>query len=326
MQYCLILPKMKGMNNMAKKSAKIAVTYVITILATLLIIGGICYFLLDQILNPAPKEQALPSIEPVISGGDYVPSPNDSKTSLFIYDSAKSKSGSCFVIVRMIAEDQNIVIMPIPADTYAKVNGTENSIYEFYRTGGTGRAVSAAESALNIDIDYYVKLDNNSFETLIDLFGGVDFDVPYNLIYTDPATGEEIILREGESYLDSNGLKKLFTFPEYRSGEEYRAKMIGIALLDLINSNVVSGFSNHIDDYFSTVINSTIETNYTAYDFAEQSKAMKYVADSPDRIAQLVSVSGEYDENSLFVLDENFVKAVPEWLKIRSGEEEEFPY
>ena len=311
---------------MAKKSSKIAITYIVTILATFLIIGGICYLLLERVLNPAPKQQSLPSIEPVISAAEeYVPSPKDSRTTLFIYDSEKRLSGSCFVVVRMIADDRNIAIMPIPADTAAKVNGTTNSIYEFYRTGGTGRAVSAAESALNIDIDYYVKLDNNSFETIIDLFGGVDFDVPYNLIYTNPATGEESILREGKSYLDSNGLRKLFTFPEYNSGEEYRAKMIGIALTDLINANVASGFSSHIDDYFSAIINSTIETNYTAYDYAEQSDAMKYVADSSDRIAQLVAVSGSYDENSLFVLDESFVRAVPEWLRI-GYEGDELPY
>lgn len=309
---------------MARKGAKIAVTYIITILATLLIIGGICYFLLDQVLNPAPKEQILPSLEPVVAGEEYVPSHENSKTTLFIYDSEKRMSGSCFVIVRMISEDRNITIMPLPSDTYANVNGTENSIYEFYRTGGTGKAVSAAESALDIKIDYYVKLDNNSFETLIDIFGGVDFDVPYNLIYTNPDTGEEVILREGRSYLDSSGMRKLFTFPNYSSGEEYRAKMVGIALTDLINSNVASGFSRNIDDYFSAVINSSIETNYTAYDYAEQSDTMKYIADNPDRMVQLVTVSGSYDENSLFVLDENFVRAVPEWLKLRS-EFEDFP-
>ena len=301
---------------MAGKSAKIAVTYIVTILATLLIIGGICFLLLEQVLHPAPKEQALPSIEPLVSGSEYVPKPEDSRTTLFIYDSEKRMNGTCFVVVRMIADYRNLAIMPIPSDTYAKVGGTENSIYEFYRTGGTGKAVSAAESALGIKIDYYLKLDNNSFEALIDIFGGVDFDIPYNLIYTDPATGDETILREGQTYLDSGGLRKVFTFPNYNSGEEYRAKMIGIALTDLVNSNVNSGFSSHIDDYFSVVINSSIETNYTAYDYAEQSDAMKYVAGSSDRIAQLVTVSGTYNENSLYVLDENFVKAVPEWLGI----------
>ena len=306
---------------MAGKSTKIAITYIITILATLLIIGGICLLLLDQVLNPKPKEQTLPSIEPIVSGNDYVPSSENNKTTLFIYDSEKRMSGSCFVIVRMAATERSLVIMPIPADTYAEVSGTANSIYEFYRTGGTKKAADAVESATGVKIDYYIKLDNNSFETLIDIFGGVDFDIPYNLIYSDPATGEEIILREGQTYLDSNGLRKVFTFPLYNSGEEYRAKMIAIALTDLINNNVASGFSNHIDDYFSMIINSSIETNYTAYDYAEQSDAMKYIAESSDRIAQFVTVSGTYDENNLYVLDENFIKAIPEWLSLENDDD-----
>lgn len=305
---------------MAGKSAKIAITYIITILVTLLVIGGICYLLLDQILNPAPKEQALPSIEPVFSGNEYIPSAEDSKTTLFIYDAEKRMSGSCFAVIRMVADERSIAIMPIPSDTFAQVGGETNSIYEFYRTGGTGKAVSAVESATGVKMDYYLKLDDNSFDIFIDIFGGVDFDVPYNLIYTDPSTGEEIILREGRSYLDSNGLRKLFTYPLYNSGEEYRSKMVGIALTDLLNGNIGSGFSSHIDDYFSVIINSSIETNYTAYDYAEQSGTMKYIAESSDRIAQLVTVTGSYDENSLFVLDESFIRAIPEWLGIRSSE------
>ena len=305
---------------MAGKSAKIAVTYIVTILVTFLIIGGICYLLLDQMLNSEPEDKSLPSIDPVMLNDEYVPSANDSKTSLFIFDSAKRMSGSCFVIVRMIASERKLVIMPIPADTSSSVNGETNSVYDFYRTGGTKSAVKAVENAIGTKIDYYLKLDNNSFGDLVDIFGGVDFDIPYNLIYSDPNTGEEIIFREGRTYLESGSLRKVFTYPLYNSGEEYRAKIIGIAVTDLINGNISSGFSNHIDDYFSQVINSTIETNYTAYDYQEQSKAMKYVAESSERIAQLVTVTGAYDENSLFVLDDNFIRAIPEWLKLEDDD------
>ena len=90
--------------------------------------------------------------------------------------------------------------------------------------------------------------------------------------------------------------------------------MLGIAVLDLINKNVASGFSSNIDDYFTQIINSPIETNFTAYDYKELSNAMKYIAESSDKITTLVNVSGTYNENGFFVLDDSFIKAVPEWL------------
>ena len=310
---------------MAKKSTKIALTYFITICVTLLLIGGLCVFLLGDIMNPDTNKTPSVELEQMGSGSGYVPTVNDNKTTLFIFDSQKKMTGTCFMLVRMVASESQLVLMPIPADTYASPDGTENSIYEFYRTGGSAKAVQAVESAMDIKVDYYLKLNNESFAALVNIFGGVNFSVPYNLIYADPNTGEETIIREGDNYLDYNSLRKVITFPAYNSGEEYRAKMMGIAFLDLVNKNVVSGFSSNIDDYFSQVINSTVETNFTAYDYKELSDAMKYVASSTDRIATLVTVSGAYDENGLFVLEEGFLKAVPEWLGLDLEDENPVP-
>ncbi len=312
---------MKGMRNMAKKGTKIAVTYIVTILATFVIIGGIFWILMQNLLFPEVKEQDRPEIEPLTDTEEYVPSPDDSKTALFIFDSAKRLSGSCFMVVRMAVEDRRLVIMPIPSDTYALVDGSENSIYEFYRTGGTTKAVSAAESMTGLTIDYYVKLDNDSFRTFVDIFGGADADIPYNLIYEDPDTGEETVFLEGETYVTSEDMIKLFTYPLYNSGEEYRAKTFGLIVSELINGNISSEFANNIDNYFSMVINSSAETNFTAYDYSEQSAAMKYVAGNPEKVAKLVPVSGSYNENGLYVIDENFVKAIPEWMGIETYEE-----
>ena len=307
---------------MAKKGTKIALTYFITIIVTLFIIGGIGLLLLNEIMSPE-KEDNGPSVEleQLVELEEYVPSVQNNKTTLIIFDSEKKMSGCCFMLVRMIASEGYMVIMPVPADTYANVDGSENSLYEFYRLGGTADAVKAVESATGVKADYYLKLNNESFYTVIDIFGGVDFNIPYNLLYTNPDTGEETIFREGETYLDSQMLRKVITYPLYTSGEEYRAKVAGVAVTDLINRNVTPSFSTHIDDYFSSIINSQIETNFTAYDYEEQSKAMKYVAENEERVCQLVTVTGTYNENSLFVLDENFLNSLTERFKLYENEE-----
>ncbi|MDE5992592.1 MAG: hypothetical protein K2G87_06035, partial [Oscillospiraceae bacterium] len=121
-------------------------------------------------------------------------------------------------------------------------------------------------------------------------------------------------------YLDSEMLRKVVTYPLFNSGEEYRAKITGVLINDLINKNIDDGFSSHIDDYFSAVINSTAETNFTAYDYEAQSRAMKYVASSDERICQLVTVSGAYNENGNFVLDEDFLRSVTERFKLYEPE------
>lgn len=304
---------------MAKKGTKIALTYFITIMATLIIIGGICFMLFRQLTAPKEPNAKAPDMEE-LTADQYVPDASNNKTTLFIFDSEKRMSGCSFMLVRLIADEQRMSIMPLPADTCAFVGGTEDSLYEFYRRGGAPQAVSAAENAVGLKIDYYMKLNNESFEVMVGIFGGVDFDVPYNLIYSNPDTGEETIIREGTTFLDSELLRKVVTYPLFNSGEEYRAKITGVLINDLINKNIDDGFSSHIDDYFSAVINSSAETNFTAYDYEAQSRAMKYVASSDDRICQLVTVSGAYNENGNFVLDEDFLRSVTERFKLYEPE------
>ena len=229
---------------MASKGTKIALTYLITILLTLVIIGGIGYWVLEQIMAPKEEEQPAVQLEQMMTADDYVPVFEDNKTTLIIFDSEKRMSGCSFMMARMIAQERYITVMPIPSDTYAKVGSTEDSIYEFYRLGGIPDAVKAAEAATGVKVDYYLKFNNDSFGVFVDIFGGVDFHIPYNLEYSNPDTGEETIFREGDTFIDSRDMRKIITYPLYNSGEEYRAKMAGVAVSDLLNRNIASGFSN----------------------------------------------------------------------------------
>ena len=306
---------------MAKKSSKIALTYFITIIVTFIVIGGLGYLLLQYLQNPHSDNAEDVTVSPIEEQQVYAPTEANNVSTLFIFDSEKRLSGTCFMLVRTAATERKLVLMPLPADTAATLDGTENSLYEFYRLGGAQKAVSAAENCTGTKIDYYMKLNNDSFSTLVSIFGSIGVNIPYNLIYTNPDTGEETIYREGSVYADSNTLRKILTYPLYTAGEEYRAKILGVTASDLINKNVTSTFPSHIDDYFSVVINSPVETNFTAYDYEEHSEALKYISDSGERIARLVTVTGAYNDNNFFELDANFVRAIPEWLGLNNYEE-----
>ncbi|MCD7730385.1 MAG: LCP family protein [Oscillospiraceae bacterium] len=307
---------------MAKKSAKVAVTYIVTIIITLLVAGGICWYLMDSFLF-GEKDDSGDEIylEKMTSSQDYTASAADNKTVLLILDAEKRETASCFLVARFLAEEQQIVFMPMPSNTRASVNGTEDTLYNFYRNGGSASAVKSIESCTGVTIDKYIKFNKESFSTIVDIFGGVNFNVPYNLVYDNPDTGEETVIKAGETFLDSTLLRKVITYPNYNSGEEYRAKCLGITITDMVNSIPQESFSSHLDDYFTAVINSDIETNITAYDYEDISDAMKYVISNSSRLAVFVPTSGSEDEEGRYILDENFVRSINEWLKIYDDED-----
>jgi len=69
-----------------------------------------------------------------------------------------------------------------------------------------------------IDVDDYVKINTEGFKQVVDLFGGVDINVPYNMNYDDPAQELFIHLTKGEHHLDG---KQAEGFVRFRKG--YRA-------------------------------------------------------------------------------------------------------
>ncbi|MCL2053260.1 MAG: LCP family protein [Oscillospiraceae bacterium] len=295
---------------MAKKSAKVALAYFITLLIAFLVFGGLLYYLANHLLEP--EKQTTPA-QPNFAGGadeadgSYKPSKSDSQAILLIAETDKKQTSTSFILLKTLPVERGLVVTALPGDSYANVNGEENSIFEFYRTQGVLAAVKAAESAAGMTIDKYLKVNTESLSLLINVFGGIDFDIPYNLIHEVPG-GNDIIIREGQTYLDADTLIKVITFPAYREGEQYRARITTMIAAELINKNVNAGFSGRIDSAFNLIINSDIETNITAYDYAEKADSLKYIAENQGDIAIPLVAMGEYNENGLFVFEPNFVQ------------------
>lgn len=89
----------------------------------------------------------------------------------------------------------------------------EGKFSEYSR--GISFLTAVLEEKFGIVIDDYIKVDTESFVELVDLFGGVDINVPYHMLYEDPEQGLYIHLEAGLQHLD--GLQAE-GFVRYRKG------------------------------------------------------------------------------------------------------------
>ena len=304
---------------MAKRSAKIAATYAVTIISAMLVIGGAGYFALTHYSgNQKPMGGITPQTEVAMvnSENDYIPEAGFGKTALFIYETERKMSSVSFVLTRFVPYENKLVVVPMQSDICTVVDGKTNTLYEFYRLGGSTDAVKAVEAATNIPVDNYMKFNSESFEAFSNYMGNIDYEVPYNLVYENSETGENTVIKAGVHTLDSVLLRKLITFPIYNGGEEYRAKVMGSIAVSLINSGAKGYLQTGRETVFNSVINSDVETDITRYDFEDIDPAFEYVLDNTNAPAQLVIPSGAYNENNCYVLDEEFVNALPRWFSM----------
>lgn len=114
-------------------------------------------------------------------------------------------------------ETPALSVIQIPRDTYLaytsadykKINGAVRSL------GGERALCSFLGKTLGVPIDGYVSFDLDFVADAVDMLGGVEVDVPFDMDYDDPYQGLSIHLKQGRQTLSG---KEATHFIRYRSG------------------------------------------------------------------------------------------------------------
>ncbi|MCH4009474.1 LCP family glycopolymer transferase [Companilactobacillus sp.] len=96
------------------------------------------------------------------------------------------------IVVTVNPKTKKTTMMSIPRDTMTQIWKNEDNntrkiqkINSAYNIGTENSAVVTTEKLINVPIDYYVKVDFNSLEKIVNSVGGVDVNVPFSFSYGD---------------------------------------------------------------------------------------------------------------------------------------------
>ena len=117
-------------------------------------------------------------------------------------------------------ENGTISLVSIPRDTLVFCEYAVPKINSAYGWAGGGEdgmheLMQRVSEIIGFEPDGYVLIGLEGFEKLIDIMGGVEFNVPMDMHYSDPSQGLEIDLKAGEQHLDGSEAMQLVRF---RSG------------------------------------------------------------------------------------------------------------
>lgn len=105
-----------------------------------------------------------------------------------------------------------INLMSIPRDTRVKINGKTQKINAAYPIGGEELAMETVGNLLGLTVDHYVFVDTSVFREIIDILGGVDYNVPIDMKYDDPSQNLHINLKKGMQHLDGDKAEQFMRF------------------------------------------------------------------------------------------------------------------
>ncbi|HWI63217.1 MAG TPA: LCP family protein [Symbiobacteriaceae bacterium] len=124
------------------------------------------------------------------------------------------------MLLARIADGQ-VRLLSIPRDTLVKIEGHDDSkINSAYTYGGADLAKEVTGELLGLPVDYYVKVNLAGFRDLVDLMGGVEYNVPKAMHYVDPTDGTYIDLKPGLQVLNGDKAEQLVRFRHDAIGDD----------------------------------------------------------------------------------------------------------
>lgn len=121
---------------------------------------------------------------------------------------------------------QKASMLSIPRDTYV-TNGnykysSQNKINSLYSDGETPeKTLTAVNELTGLDIKYYILVDTEALIKLVDLIGGVEFDVPIDMNYDDYSQDLHINLKKGYQTLSGKQAEQVVRFRHNNDGSSY---------------------------------------------------------------------------------------------------------
>ena len=119
---------------------------------------------------------------------------------------------------------QEAALLSIPRDTFIGENEAYATAWDkinaVYQTGAENTLKEVRELT-GINVQYYLKVDTEALKALVDEIGGVYFDVPIDMHYTDRGQNLYIDLKAGYQLLDGDKAEQLVRFRHNSDGSTY---------------------------------------------------------------------------------------------------------
>lgn len=119
---------------------------------------------------------------------------------------------------------QKVTVVNIPRETMVNVPcdiKTIGSVYQYYGGGDEGmlRLREVVTDLFGFSPDYTIRIDLDAFGEIVDTIGGVNFDVPLDMDYEDPAQDLSIHINQGYQTLDGQQAMGVVRFRIGENGE-----------------------------------------------------------------------------------------------------------
>lgn len=198
-----------------------AIYIAVVIIAALIVLGYAVYKIAVPEPDMAPTDtqvsQGSTTASPGMTDGDHQ---RREQTYNFLVAVPDQESGNAdsIMLVSYDVPNQQVGMLSIPRDTLVK---KKNPKINSSMQAGIENLAEVVSDLTGVPIDYTITLDLDAFVEIVDAVGGVDFDVPVEMYYDDPAQDLHIHYQPGLQHLSGQQAMEVCRFRHNADGTGY---------------------------------------------------------------------------------------------------------
>ena len=161
-------------------------------------------------------------------------------------------------------DGKTLTCMVVPRNiAISEYGGTKTISQLLGEENGDQKVVDVLKGTLGIPIHYYAKVRMDVIADVVDYVGGIEFDVPYNMVYDDPAQDLHIDLKEGKQVLNGKQVEHLLRFRDriHPNGDEVRVMTWHSVIKQFLDQAVIGNKIGNLPDLYK-IATKNIKTNY----------------------------------------------------------------
>ncbi|MBE6035300.1 MAG: LytR family transcriptional regulator [Clostridiales bacterium] len=199
---------------------------------------------------------------------------NQTNILLIGVDGSEQMRADTLMLLSLNRDNNSLAVLSIPRDTLITTNGRDNKIAYLMADGDEQKIIDAVTNNLQIPVNYYARMNFEGFRNIIDILGGVEFNVPVDMLYDDPAQDLHISLKKGLQILDGVKAEHLVRYRAgYTEGDIGRVRVQQSFIMELIKQKFDPKYLAEISKLHNE-FSKNVVTNYPSVKIAQDIKAL----------------------------------------------------
>ncbi|AOT71855.1 LCP family protein [Geosporobacter ferrireducens] len=202
---------------------------------------------------------------------------NQTNILLIGVDGSEQMRTDTLMLLSLNKTNNSLAVLSIPRNTLITSDKQDNKISNLMTDGDAQKIIDAVTNHLEIPVNYYARINFEGFRNIIDILGGVEFNVPVDMLYDDPAQNLYISLKKGLQILDGEKAEHLVRYRAgYPEGDIARVRMQQNFITELIKQKFDTKYFAEISGLYNE-LSKNVVTNYPSVKIAEDMKALNKI-------------------------------------------------